>query len=306
MSTPIRVIQYGLGAIGQAAAELVVARPGFQLVGAVDIDPAWAGRELNGVPVTDRLPDVEADAVIHCTGSSFAGVYDQLAEIVEAEMCCVTSCEEALFPYYRHRDLADELHNLCVSHSVSVLGTGVNPGFVMDTLPVVLTAVSQRVDSVRVLRVVDAATRREALQRKVGAGLSRNEFETLAQDGTIRHVGLPESLAFLADALGWDWQSIDETIEPVLGGDGRVAGVRQVAQAGNIELELQMYVGAQNPRDEIEIAGKPPLRVVINGGTAGDLATPAILVNMVPSLLSAVPGLHTMRTLSLPGIAHQT
>jgi 4-hydroxy-tetrahydrodipicolinate reductase len=304
MTTPIRVIQYGLGAIGRAAATLARARPGFELVGAVDLNPA-NGHGL-GVPVTTSLPDIEADAVIHCTGSSFAGVYEQLAEIVQAGLCCVTSCEEAMFPYYRHKDLAHKLNNLCVSNSVSLLGTGVNPGFVMDTLPVVLTAVSQRVDFVRVLRVVDAGTRREALRRKIGAGLTREEFDALAQAGKIRHVGLPESLAFIADALGWDWQSINETIEPVLRGDGRVAGVRQVARAGNLELELQMHVGAQNPRDEIEIAGKPPLRVVIAGGTAGDIATPAILVNMLPILLTASPGLHTMRTLSLPGISRQS
>ena len=166
MNPPLRVISYGLGAIGQAAAQVVSTKPGMELVAVVD--PALAGREICGLPVQELLPDLEADAVIHCTGSSFAGVYDQLAEIAGAGLSCVTSCEEALFPHYRNPALAEELNNLCVSHAVGVLGTGVNPGFVMDTLPILLTAVSQSVSSIRVLRVVDAGTRREALQRKIG------------------------------------------------------------------------------------------------------------------------------------------
>jgi 4-hydroxy-tetrahydrodipicolinate reductase len=156
MSESIRVIQYGLGAIGRAAARLVMERPHLELVGAVDSSPDFAGGDVGRVIESGRdlgftvdnslaaaLDGTEADAVIHCTGSSFAVVYDQLAEIVGEGLSCVTSCEEALFPRYRNPELAEELNNLCVSHSVGVLGTGVNPGFVMDTLPVLLTAVSQ-------------------------------------------------------------------------------------------------------------------------------------------------------------------
>jgi hypothetical protein len=301
MADPLRVIAYGLGAIGQAAARVASTRPGMELVAVVD--PAQTGKEICGLPVQDVLPDVEADVVIHCTGSSFAVVYDQLAEIVSAGLSCVTSCEEALFPRYRHAELAEELNNLCVSNSVGVLGTGVNPGFVMDTLPVLLTAVSQSVRSIRVLRVVDAGTRRPALQRKVGAGLTREEFQKLADEGSIRHVGLPESLAFWAAAIGRPDDKIEETLEPVMRGDGRVAGVKQVATGDGLTLELQMFVGAPNPRDEIHIEGEPNLHVVINGGTPGDVATPAILVNMIPRLLEAGPGLHTMATLPLPRLA---
>ena len=333
MSERIRVIAYGLGAIGRAAGRLVTERAGMELVGAVDCSPTFTGRDAGkvlelgrplGFNVTDTLADTlaeaDADAVIHCTGSSFAGVMPQLTEIVAANLCCVTSCEEALFPRYRYPDLAEELNTLCVAHGVSLLGTGVNPGFVMDTLATVSTAVCQRVDSVRVLRVVDAGTRREALQRKVGAGMVKEEFEKFVAAGKMGHAGLLESLAFVVAALGWAGAKLDEHVEPVLTTrsirtkyvallPGQVAGVRQVARAvldGRevARLELQMYVGAEQPRDEIDIAGVPPVRVVVTGGTPGDLATPAILVNMAPALLTAGPGLHTMATLPLPRIAH--
>ncbi|MCX7888065.1 MAG: dihydrodipicolinate reductase, partial [Verrucomicrobiae bacterium] len=178
------------------------------------------------------------------------------------------------------------------------------------------TAPCQRVDAVRVLRVVDAATRREALQRKVGAGLTVAGFRKKAEALQIRHVGLCESLVFIAQALGWNLDRVDETIAPVLANrairtayltvnKGRVAGVRQVATGWRdgravLELELQMYVGAKNPRDVITVEGIPPMRVVIDGGTPGDIATPAMLVNCLPRLLEAPPGLHTMLTIGLP------
>jgi len=329
MSKPIHVIQCGLGAIGRAAARLVLEKESLRLVGAVD--PLHAGRDLGevlelgralGIRVGEKLSAVlattEADAVLHCTGSTFAGVYGQFAEIVRNGLHCVSSCEEALFPFYREPTLAAQLNRLCVRHGVSVLGTGVNPGFVMDTLAAITTAVCHHVDTVRVLRVVDAGTRREALQRKVGAGLTAVEFRRLAKTQKIRHVGLSESLVFVAEALGWDLEKVNEMIAPVLAErsittkyltvkKGQAAGVRQVATGWRggrkvLELELQMYVGAKNPRDEITVEGVPPMRVVVDGGTAGDLATPAILVNCLPRVMEAKPGLHTMLTIGLPRI----
>lgn len=328
MSKPIRVISYGLGAIGRAAAELVLRKRGLQLVGAVDLNPQFVGKDFGevlglgrrlGFKVADKLGRPKADAVIHCTGSSFAGVLPQLTAIVNAGLHCVTSCEEALLPHYRNPKLAAELHALCVKKKRSVVGTGVNPGFVMDTLALVLTGACRNVDTIRVTRVVDAATRREALQRKVGVGLSKTEFAKLAKDEKIRHVGLTESLMFVAEGLGWKLEKVDETIGPVLASrliqtkffralPGQVAGVRQIATGrlngrAVLRLELQMYAGADHPRDEIVIAGDPPMKLVLAGGTPGDIATPALLVNSLALLPGAQPGLHTMKTLGLPRMA---
>ncbi|MBM3858869.1 MAG: dihydrodipicolinate reductase [Verrucomicrobia bacterium] len=327
MSKPIRVIQCGLGDIGRRAARLVLEKSSLRLAGAVD--PRFDGRDLGrvleldralGIRVSDKLSAVlattKADAVLHCTGSTFAGVHGQFAEIIRAGLHCVSSCEEAMFPFYREPKRAAQLNRLCARHGVSVLGTGVNPGFVMDTLATIATAVCRRVDAVRVLRVVDAGTRREALQRKVGAGLSEKEFRKRAKTRQIRHVGLGESLVFIAEALDWDLTKVDETIAPVLSEKtirtkhltvtkGQAAGVRQVATGWRdgrkvLELELHMYVGATKPRDEVTVNGIPPMRVVVEGGTPGDEATPAILVNCLPRVMEAKPGLHTMLTIGLP------
>ena len=329
MSEPIRVIQYGLGAIGCATARLVLSRPGLQLVGAVDRNPKLAGKDLGevlgldrklGIVVTDKpvilFAQTQADVVIHCTTSSFVEAYEQLTEIVRAGLHCVTSCEEALFPYYRHKVLAGKLDGLCIQKSAAVVGTGVNPGLVMDTLALLLTLACQRIDAVRVTRVVDAATRREALQRKVGASLSEAQFNELNQQRKVGHVGLAESLVFLADGLGLALDELNESVAPVIATKdiqtkfltvlkGAVAGTRQFARGTRggkevLTLELQMYIGAPNPRDMIEIVGEPPLRLVIEGGVPGDIATPAILANTLPRLIECRPGLHTMRTLGLP------
>jgi len=329
MSKPIRIIQYGLGAIGRAAASLVLDRPGLELVGAIDCDPKLVGQDFGlvlglnrklGIAVTNNLgatlSRAKADVVIHCTTSSFVEAADQITEIVRAGAHCVTSCEEALFPYYRHKTAAEKLHDLCVQKRVAVVGTGVNPGLVMDTLALFLTLASQRIDFVRVTRVVDAGTRREALQRKVGAGMSEAEFNKRNQHRKVGHVGLTDSLVFLADGLGWTLDEINESVAPVIAdkplktdfftvSKGQVTGVRQFARGIHrgqevLTFELQMYVGAPNPRDMIEVAGKPPLRLVIEGGVPGDLATPAILVNSLSRLVECPPGLHTMRTLGLP------
>ena len=215
MSQPLRVVQIGLGAIGRAAARLVLEKPHLQLVGAVD--PQLVGQHLADVLevphklnllVTHKIP--AADAAIHCTTSNFTAAAKQIADLVRAGMHCVTSCEEALLPAFRDAAAAADLDRLCREHKVSVVGTGVNPGFVMDTLPALLTSVCQHVHSIHIKRVVDAGTRRPALQKKVGATLTPAEFDELMRADKVRHVGLTDSLMFLAEAIGWDDVDVSE------------------------------------------------------------------------------------------------
>ncbi len=310
---------------------LALQKKGLQIVGAVDTAPPLRGQDFGtvlglnkplNVPVSSTLAEAlsraKADVVIHCTGSKFDAVFGQFEEIAHARLHCVTSCEEALFPYRRYGALAKRLDDLCRQCGVAVVGTGVNPGFVMDTLPLVLSFACQKVESVRVRRVVDASTRREALQRKVGATMSVEQFRSLVAAGKMGHVGLVESLLFVADGLGWTLDDVSETIEPVVAdrmiqtkflavNPGEVAGVHQVASGkigGRelIALDLQMYVGAREPMDEIVMDGEPPVRLTVPGGTPGDVATPAALVNTVARVMECAPGLHTMRTVGFPRI----
>ncbi len=328
---PLRVIQYGLGAIGQATARLILQKSSVQLVGAIDVDPAKVGRDLGavlgvdkhfGVLVSNKPADVflrpRADVVIHTTGSRVPDVFPQLMQIVEAGLHCVTSAEEMSFPFARHGALAEKLDAAARQRDVTVLGAGVNPGFVMDALPVLLTAASQRVDEVRVTRVVDVGTRRPQLQKKVGVGLTVAECNAMIAAGKFGHVGLSESTALIAHAMGWRHANLQEETNLLLEEiadkksktkiEPRVTGMAQTATAKMLDrvrvtLNLEMSVGAQNPRDEIEILGIPPIRVVISNGIAGDLATPAILVNTAPYLLNAARGLLTVLDIQSPRLA---
>jgi 4-hydroxy-tetrahydrodipicolinate reductase len=242
-------------------------------------------------------------------------VAEQLAQVARTGAHVVSTCEELAYPWTTQPQLAAELDAAARRAGVTLLGTGVNPGYAMDALPLMLTAPCAAVRGVRVLRVVDAARRRGPLQRKVGAGLTPAEFEARVKSGLVRHVGLPESLHMLATRLGWRLDKMDDSITAVLADTaistefvevaaGQVAGVRQIARGfmGGREvlhLELQMYVGAPAPRDSVEIDGDPPVQMTIAGGLHGDVATAAIVLNAASSVIRAAPGLASMAEVPL-------
>ncbi len=320
---PIQVLHYGLGPIGAAVLRIVAERPALHVVGAVDVDPDKVGRDIGEVVGLGRALGVRVDGdatralqrlrptvVVHCTGSSLVAVMPQLREIVAAGASIVSTCEELSYPWARQQALAEELDALARERGVAVLGTEVNPGFVMDLLPLVLSGVTSGVRAVQVRRVVDASARRGPLQRKIGAGMTPTDFKQRADRGAMGHVGLRESLHMLAAGLGWKIQDVTDTLEPVLAEaeittphitvrPGNVAGVHEVARGmtplgKSLELDLAMYVGAPDPRDEVVIDGEPRIHMVVHGGIFGDTATAAIVANAIPAVQAATPGLRTM------------
>lgn len=328
MKKKIRAIQYGVGPIGASIAQLMREKKAIEICGAIDTDPAKVGRDLGevvgaadapwGVKISADAREVleqAADVVIHSTSSALPKVMDQLLACLEAESCIVSTCEELSYPYRTYPELAAKLDAAAKDWGVALVGTGVNPGFVMDKLVITLAAVSQRVEHAKALRIVDASKRREPLQKKIGAGLTVEEFRALVAAGIIKHVGLPESVAMVADSLDLPVQQIIETIEPVVAHErvqtefltveaGQTAGVHQVARglSGGKELvylELQMYVGAKNPADSVELKGHPNISLVIPSGSHGDIATASVVVNSIPVILDAPAGLRTSRDLPI-------
>jgi len=317
----IRVVQYGLGPIGQEFARLLVRRPGLALVGGIDIAPELVGRELGevlgleptGVLISDDAGRVLArskpDIVLHATGSSLEQVAPQIELVIKQGASVISTSEELAWPFIRYPELSQRLDQLAGQRRVSVLGAGVNPGFVMDKLAITLMGACQEVRGVRIERVVDAGRRREPLQRKVGAGLSVASFEKLAAAREVRHVGLTESAYMVSSVLGLKGVVVTEDIGPVIAQQdmrteyltvhrGEVAGVKQVATVmvdgeEKVRLRLRMYVGAEE-FDHIVIDGVPPIHMTIVGGVHGDRATAAIVVNCIPAVLDARPGLRTM------------
>jgi len=325
----IRAIQYGVGPIGASIARLMREKQAIEIIGAIDTDPAKIGRDLGeviGAPdapwgvaisaVAKEVLEQNADVVIHSTSSSLAKVMDQLLACLEAESCIVSTCEELSYPFRTHPDLAAKLDAAAKEWGVALVGTGVNPGFVMDKLVVTLAAVAQRIEHAKALRIVDASKRRLPLQKKIGAGMTVEEFRAQVKAGVIKHVGLPESVAMVADSLNLPVELITETIEPKVATErvqteyltvepGQAAGVHQIARGTSkdgkelVYLELQMYVGAKDSADTILLTGHPNISLVIPGGSHGDIATAAVVVNSIPVILDAPAGLRTARDLPI-------
>ena len=326
---PIKLIHVGLGPIGAGVVRQAAARAGVSIVGAVDVDPAKVGRDIGdvcrlrrrlGVTVTADLVQTikssKPDVAVLCTGSSLKQVLPLFEAVLKLKVPIVSTTEELAYPVKSHAAMARRIDALAKRGRVAVLGTGVNPGFVMDALPIALTAACARVDSIEVDRVQDARIRRLPFQRKIGAGLTVEEFAARVKAGSVRHVGLAESITMIADAMGWKLDRIVDEIEPKVAADaitsgsitveaGQVSGIVQDGvgyRKGRplIRLHMEAYLGAPDPYEAVRIAGVPPLTMTIRGGVHGDIATEAIVVNSIPQLLKAPPGLRTMRDMVLP------
>ncbi len=321
-SAPLRVALMGLGPIGREIAQVLARKRWAEIVAAVDVDPELEGRPLAevaeleeavGVPVTPAL-EADCDVVAHATVSELDSATHQIVPLLEAGRSVVSTCEELAFPL--NDRLARRLDQAGREGGSTVLGTGINPGFLLDALPAALTVSCQSVEHVTASRIVNASERRGPLQEKVGAGLEVDEWRHLQEEGKIRHVGLPESARLLAAAVGWtDLAFSDEVIEPVTAPrpvstdhvrveEGQAAGVRQLITGSRdgrevLRLELAMYVGAEEPGDAVKIRGIPPVDMEIRGGVHGDRATAAVVANMIPRAAGASPGLATMAELPL-------
>ena len=251
-----------------------------------------------------------------CTTSHIPETAPQVEEAVRAGYGVVSTCESLSYPEREDAGWAERIDGLAREHKVGVLGVGVNPGFVMDRMPLALAATCVAVETIAVQRVVDAAKRRGPLQAKVGAGITPEEFRAGVQAKKLGHVGLVESVLLIARGMGWRLDSFDENVDCVVAtaaapragiATGRVAGVHQVARGlvgGRvvISLDLEMSVSAPNPRDHIKLAGDPPLDVLFQGGTHGDRGTVGAAVNAIPRVLTGPPGLHHVSDLPLFGV----
>ena len=328
----IRIAQFGLGPIGIETLKLAASKPWAEIVGGIDIDPEKIGKPLAEITgdasirhakvyrsLDDLVAKVQPDVIFHTAVSKVSAAFPQIEPIVRRGISVVSSCEELLFPQLREPELAVRLDKACKDGNARVLGTGVNPGFFMDVLPVCLTGVCRDVKAVHVQRVVNAVTRRGPLQKKIGSGLAPAEFERLFNEGKAGHAGLKESAALIAHCLGWKLGSLVETGKAMVASHdirtryvevkkGQCCGIHQTAIGKvngevRITLDIKMYLDAPNPHDACQIDGEPSMNMVINGGVAGDGATVASLVNAAPRILKAPPGLLLMTDIGVPSFA---
>jgi hypothetical protein len=325
----IRVLMYGLGPIGAAVARQIASRKGFQIVGAVDIDRAKIGLDLGQVIGLDKklrvritndavgaIKSGKPDVAVLCTSSSLKRVMPQIETVLKKKVAIVSTTEELSYPVGKNRALAKKIDTLAKKAKVAVVGTGVNPGFAMDALPITLTGICERVDSIRVDRIQDARTRRLPFQQKIGSGLNREQFAQKVKDGSVRHVGLAESVTMIADAMGWKLDKVTDEIHPKIADraveseliavdPGYVCGIVQDGIGYSkgkpvVTLHMEAYLGAPESYDAVTVEGSPRITQKIAGGLHGDVATASITVNSIPKILRVSPGLRTMADMPIP------
>lgn len=330
----IRVLSYGVGVVGAYIARFLVEKDGVEVVGAIDVAKDKVGRDLGeilgikerlDVQVSDNVDavtsKVKPDVAIHATSSYLKDTFPQIASIVKQGVNVISTCEELSYPYSSAPKLAKKLDSLAKEHDVTVLGTGINPGFLMDALVITLTAPCQRIEKIQATRVMNAATRRLPFQKKIGAGLSVEEFtEKIKKKSITGHVGLEQSIGMIADALAWKLDRIVvEPAEPVVARKpveskdiqvktGRVAGLKQKAKGvvrgmDVIVLDFRAYLGAEEEYDAVTIKGVPEISQRISPCVHGDLGTVAMIVNSIPRVINAPSGLFTMKDLPIPSAA---
>jgi len=323
----IKVVQYGFGEIGRQIAKLVLEKRNVQLIGCVDINPDLIGRDVGELSVGDSMgiPIVHekdcrdlllhADVTVLTTSSRLKSILPQLETVAEAGSDVISTCEELSYPFHENPDLSRSIDRLAEKAGITVLGTGVNPGFVMDALPIITSACCQQISGLSVHRIVNVSNRRLALQKKIGTGMDRAEFQRRANEGLIGHVGLKESTWMIMDALGWGSGTVQESISPMIADrpirsqyfevrPGQVCGLDQTV-SGRLDgkevlvMRLEMYLEADSA-DIVEVSGTPSIKLVFQCGLHGDAATTAIAYNMNPRVIEASPGLKTMLDMALP------
>ncbi|WP_421762798.1 hypothetical protein [Ekhidna sp.] len=321
----MKILQVGMGPLGQKISEFIEQRSGLQIVGAIDTNPQLIGSDLGSLNTKLTTPikvvesikhvDDKPDVIILTTTSTMESITPQILELLDLELPIVSTCEELSYPWICSPDLSKQIDDKARKKGVAVLGVGVNPGFLMDALPSFLTAVCQSVESIKVDRVQDASQRRLPFQKKIGAGLSQDEFAKRKSDGSLRHVGLTESIQFIATALGLELDRVTDEISPLISENGIktkdlnvepnfCTGVRQIGTGylnGKeiIKLNFIAGVGIESSYDSIEVAGNPNIKSTIEGGVNGDIATCAITVNAIYSIVRANPGLRTVHDVPL-------
>ncbi|MFW9946111.1 MAG: hypothetical protein ACFFDX_04700 [Candidatus Odinarchaeota archaeon] len=332
MNTKFNVIQVGLGPMGKIIAKLFLERKNINLKAVIDIDPKFKGMNLGNLLNIEKGKDIivesdlktvlskgNVDVVFIATASSLEKVAPLIKLAVKSRSNVISICEELSYPFQYYPKLSEELDLLAKSKKVTIVGTGINPGYLMDLLPIVITAPCQKVESIKVTRMMNSAKRRESFQRKIGTGLNLETFnEKISKKEITGHVGLIQSINMIIAALGINCDDINEfppkpitaekeftTIYGEKVPKGYVCGLESKAIAKQndreiIILNFTAYAGDHEEYDSIEIEGTPNINQKIIGGVHGDLGTAAMVANLIPKVVNAKSGLLTMKDLPIP------
>jgi hypothetical protein len=328
----VKVAVWGTGMMGQGLLGFILDRPkDIELVGAIVTNPAKEGKtvgELLGrdcdVTMTTDFASVLAkkpDVVCICTQSNLDEITGQVEPTVKAGCNVLCIAERLAYPWASDPAWADRFDALAKEHEVSILGTGVNPGFVLDALIVMWSSICLRVDRIEAQRINDLSPFGPTVMASQGVGTTVAQFEAGIADGTIvGHIGFQESINLIAKALGWKIDEIVETREPIVStverstahvhvAPGDVCGCRHIGKgysAGELKIELvhpqQIHPELEgvDTGDYIRIFGDPTVQMVNAPEIPGGKGTYASTGNYIPLMSAAPAGMLTVVDMPLP------
>jgi 4-hydroxy-tetrahydrodipicolinate reductase len=334
MAEGIRVLVLGTGQMGSGIARLVLKKLGLELVGAYARRAERSGEDLGPLIGLEKALDIAVSndlaavidqtrphVAIQATCSRLADARDEISTLLQQGVNVISIAEEMAYPACSSPAIAEELSKLAVEHGVSLLGTGINPGFVLDLLIIALSGVCADIQTIRAKRVNDLSGYGPTVLRSQGVGLTPDEFRRGIEAGTVvGHFGFRESIAMIGQALGWQIERVEETREPIIAHvrcrtpyvtvePGQVAGCHHTAVAFREDRPVISLIHPQQVHpdlegietgDWIEIEGTPDISLSGSPEIPGGVATTALAVNMIPRVLNAPPGLYCMADLPVP------
>ena len=330
----VKVAVLGTGQMGTGAIKLILEKEGMKLVGAyakrkervgVDVGKICGIKKSLGVnlsvDIDELLESSSPDIVIQCTSSVVSEAISEIEAVIDYGASVISIAEEMSFPEKSSPDLASRIDKKAKENGVTVLGTGINPGFVLDLLVIALTGVCWNVSSITAKRVNDLSPYGPSVLKTQGVGITPEEFEKGKRNGTVvGHFGFPESISMIARSIGWEIDKIEETREPIISKVERETpfikirsgytagcshtGIGYVKDKAVITLihpqQVHPHLEGVVTGDYVDIRGEPDVSFSGSPEIPGGVGTVALSVNMIPKVLNASPGLVTMAELPVP------
>ncbi len=332
----VRVALWGFGAMGRGIASMLLKKTGIEIIGVCDKNPAIVGKEFHEVlgvartenpeiMIKDNIEDIvrngNCDCALLATDSFTKNAYEKIKYCLEQKVNVISTAEEFAFPKAQSPELAEKLEKIAIENGVTALGTGINPGFVLDYLILALTGTCETVDFIKAARVNDLSPFGHAVMEEQGVGISKDEFEKRIADDTLAgHVGFPESISMIAEGLGVKLDKIEQTKDPIISNTdrktpyaevkpGNLAGIRQRGFGyvnGKLYIEMDHpqqilpHLENQSTGDYINIKGTPDINMQITPEIPGGIGTIAMVVNMIPHVINSEAGVKTMLDLPVP------
>ncbi len=331
----IKTIIWGFGAMGRGMAKMLLMKKGVEIVGICDLNPGIVGRNFievldlesdhPNVFISDQidllLEHQQADLVLLCTDSFVKGAFDKIKKVVIHKINVISTAEEMAYPMASEPELAKQIDHLAKAFGVTVLGTGINPGFIMDLLVVALTGTMVDVKHIEAKRVNSLSPFGPTVMHEQGVGITLDEYHhRIAQGELAGHVGFKESVSMISDALGVKLDDFTQQMEPIIttvyrkspygeAEAGHLAGINMTGQGlvnGDVFInmihpqQIEPELEGTQTGDYINLKGTPNIHMAITPEVNGGIGTIAMCVNMIPHVLNAKPGLKTMIDLPVP------